>query len=165
MNILKGSGNNMFLPDGAVTRAEFLTMLANMTDNANVTGAAVAGFTDVSANSWYYNYVNWGYENGIVNGMGENIFSPNANITREQMAVMLCNYSRSIGFALPIKSETISFTDYNTISSWAVDYVATVARAGVIGGFDTGDFQPQGLATRAQAAKVIYVMCQLKGII
>lgn len=165
MKILDGIGDNMFNPDGSVTRAQFVAMLAKMTSEADVSAAANAGFTDVPSNEWYYGYVNWGYENGIVNGMGDGTFAPNANITREQMAVMLCNYSKSINFVLPQVKSEVTFSDTSLISSWAVDYVFTAAGAGIINGFDTGDFRPQGIATRAQAATVIYKMCEVRGIL
>jgi len=127
--------------------------------------AKVMNFSDVPENEWYYEYVKWGYENGIVNGMGDGTFAPNSPISREQMAVMLCNYAAAIGFQLPQNVEIPAFTDYDAISPWALDYVLTVAGAGIINGFDTGEFLPQGVATRAQAAKVMYVFCQLKGIL
>ncbi|MBQ2747538.1 MAG: S-layer homology domain-containing protein, partial [Firmicutes bacterium] len=165
MNILNGIGDNMFNPEGSLTRAQFIAMLAKMTSGVDVTLSESAGFTDVPDYEWYYGYVNWGYENGIVNGMGDGTFAPNDSITREQMAVMLCNYSRSIGFMLPQIKEGVTFTDYNMISPWALDYVLTSAGAGIINGFDTGDFQPQGVATRAQAASVIYKMCEIKGML
>ncbi len=165
MNILDGMGDNTFAPDGSLTRAQFVAMLAKMTDGIDITAAASAGFTDVNEKDWYFGYVNWGYENGIVNGMGDGTFSPNASITREQMAVMLCNYARSVGFALPQTVSGVSFSDASSISSWAADYVATAAGAGIINGFDTGDFRPQGVATRAQAATVIYKMCEIRGML
>lgn len=165
MNILDGMGDNTFAPDGSLTRAQFVAMLAKMTDGIDITVAASAGFTDVNEKDWYFGYVNWGYENGIVNGMGDGTFSPNASITREQMAVMLCNYARSVGFALPQTVSGVSFSDASSISSWAADYVATAAGAGIINGFDTGDFRPQGVATRAQAATVIYKMCEIRGML
>ena len=165
MNILDGMGDNMFSPDGSLTRAQFVAMLAKMTDGVDVSAAAPTDFTDIHEKDWYYGYVNWGYENGIVNGMGDGTFSPNASITREQMAVMLCNYARSVGFVLPQSGNSVSFSDAAGISSWAADYVNTAAGAGIINGFDTGDFRPQGVATRAQAATVIYKMCQIRGIL
>ena len=165
MKILDGMGENQFQPEGSLTRAQFVAMLAKMTDHTDVSLSKAAGFTDVTAEDWYYGYVNWGYENGIVNGMGDGTFAPNSSITREQMAVMLCNYARSIGFALPQTGSAPAFSDAGKISVWAADYVATSAGAGVINGFDTGDFRPQGVATRAQAATVIYKMCQIRGIL
>ena len=111
---------------------------------------------------WYYDYVNWGYENGIVNGMTETEFAPGANITREQMTVMLCNFARYLNFAIPQSAEYMIFTDQNAISGWAIDYVATVVGGGIMNGQPEGDFQPQGFATRAQASKVLYIFCNLR---
>ncbi len=163
--ILGGIGDNMFAPDANVTRAQFLAMLAKSVDGLDISTSEPAGFSDVPANEWYYNYVNWGYENGIVNGMGDNIFSPNSNITREQMTVMLCNFAKSMGYELPQNGRSISFTDSALISDWALEYVNKVVNAGIINGQPEGDFQPQGNATRAQAAKVLYVFTnQREGI-
>ena len=97
--------------------------------------------------------------------MGEGKFAPDAQITREQMAVMLCNYAASIGLSLPQDTEGVNFTDYASISSWSLDYVMTSVGAGILNGFDTGDFMPQGTAKRGEAAKVIYKLCEIKGMI
>lgn len=132
---------------------------------SNLSETNKMNFTDVNEEDWYYEYVKWGYDNGIISGMGDGTFAPNLPITREQMAVMLCKYSSYIGFILPQIKEIPVFTDQEYISLWAKDYVLTVAGAGIINGFDTGDFKPQGVATRAQAAKVLYEFCQLKGIL
>ncbi|MGN0711818.1 MAG: S-layer homology domain-containing protein [Anaerovoracaceae bacterium] len=160
--IANGMGDNLYMPDAQLTRAQFLAFLAKTMDGTDVTKSAPAGFTDVPENEWYYNYVNWGYENGIVSGMGDGIFEPNANITREQMCIMLCKFAASQELQLPQNSEAKTFTDQNAISPWASDYVNTIVRAGIINGQPEGDFQPQGLATRAQAAKVVYVYLDIK---
>ena len=157
MGKVGGIGNNKYDPDGELTRAQFLAFLAKATDNAEIASAAPAGFKDVSKNAWYYNYVNWGYQKGIVNGVGEDKFDPNASITREQMAVMLCNYAVFQSFALPQKDGlVVNFKDKSKISPWAIDYVYTVAGAALMNGMGENQFQPQGVATRAQAAKIIY---------
>ena len=93
--------------------------------------------------------------------MGEGLFKPNDNITREQMCVMLCNFATSQDFALPQIVEVKPFVDQANISSWAIDYVVTVAGSGVINGMPEGDFQPQKVANRAQAAKVMYTYLEL----
>ncbi|QAT42920.1 S-layer homology domain-containing protein [Aminipila luticellarii] len=160
--IANGMGNNLYLPDAQLTRAQFLALLAKTVDNVDVSKSNPAGFTDVPANEWYYGYVNWGYENGIVSGMTDTTFEPNANITREQMAIMLCKFATSQNLTLPQTSAGIKFTDQSAISPWASDYVSTVVGAGIINGQPEGDFQPQGLATRAQAAKVMYVYLNVR---
>ena len=159
--IVNGMGDNLYKPDASLTRAQFLVLLAKTLEGVDVTKSAPAGFTDVPENEWYYDYVNWGYANGIVNGMGDGLFKPNDNITREQMCVMLCNFASSQNFALPQLIEVKPFTDQTSISPWAIDYVVTVAGSEIINGMPEGDFQPQKVANRAQAAKVVYSYLEL----
>ncbi len=155
-------GDKLYLPDAQLTRAQFLALLAKTLDNVDVSKSKATGFTDVPSNEWYYSYVNWGYENGIVSGMSDTTFEPNANITREQMCVMLCNFATSQNLVLPQNTTSKSFTDQAAISSWASNYVNTIVGAGIINGQPEGNFQPQGLATRAQAAKVVYVFLNVR---
>lgn len=160
--IANGMGGNLYLPDSQLTRAQFLALLAKTLDNVDVSKSSPAGFTDVPSSEWYYGYVNWGFENGIVSGMTDTTFDPNANITREQMCIMLCKFATSQQLVLPQKSTGINFTDQSVISPWATNYVNTIVGAGIINGQPEGNFQPQGLATRAQAAKVIYVYLNVR---
>nr|WP_315019467.1 S-layer homology domain-containing protein [uncultured Aminipila sp.] len=160
--IANGMGDKLYLPDAQLTRAQFLALLAKTLDNVDVSKSKATGFTDVPSNEWYYSYVNWGYENGIVSGMSDTTFEPNANITREQMCVMLCNFATSQNLVLPQNTTSKNFTDQAAISSWASNYVNTIVGAGIINGQPEGDFQPQGLATRAQAAKVVYVFLNVR---
>lgn len=165
MKIIDGMGDNLFAPEASLTRAQFVALLAKMTDGFDGTAAGNAGFTDVPASEWYCSYVNWAATNGIVSGMGEGLFAPEAQITREQMAVMLCNYATFTGFTLPQTTSGVTFIDGSAISPWAVDYVMTAVGAGILNGYDTGDFRPQGTAKRGEAATVIYKFCELKGMI
>ncbi len=199
LGYLSGMGENKFEPDGQLTRAQFVAMLAKIDSGINaqstvegseaviyeggssgsgseaVTGegagsgsetvALPQSFTDVPEGEWFKDYVYWAYGKGIVSGMGDGTFAPNSPITREQMAVMLCKYSVSLKFVLPATKETPAFTDAASISPWATDYVITAAKAGIITGFDTGEFSPAGLATRAQAAAIIYRFAGLYGLI
>ncbi len=157
-----GVGDNMFMPDTQITRAQFLAMLAKTVTNLDLDGYAQTDFKDVASNDWYYKYINWGFRSSIVNGLDEKTFAPNAYITREQMTIMLCNFSRSLGIAMPQITAGITFPDSNKISPWARDYVATVVGAGIMNGDSTGVFMPQGLATRAQAVKSVYVFNNIK---
>lgn len=160
--IVNGMGDNKYLPENTLTRAQFLTMLAKIDYSVDVTKSPAAGFTDVASAEWYYNYVNWGFANGIVNGIDAKTFAPNASITREQMAIMLVNFANSEKLTLPNTVTGVTFTDDATINSWAKEAVNMVVAAGIIGGYPEGHFGPQGNATRAQAAKVIYMYCDIK---
>ncbi len=160
--IVDGMGNNLFEPEGTLTRAQFLAMLAKSLYNIDVAAAKPAGFSDVGESDWYYGYVNWGFENGIVNGVSEESFAPDSKITREQMAVMLCNFANYLGLAIPQTASEAQFTDSEAISSWSTDYVRTVVGGGIMNGMSDGSFSPQSTATRAQAAKVIYIFSNIK---
>ena len=157
MGKVGGIGNDMYDPDGSLTRAQFLAFLAKATDGIDVKQSQPAGFTDVDSKDWSYAYVNWGYAEGIVSGVGDNKFNPNAPITREQMTVMLCKYAVFQKYALPQKENvSMDFADKNRISSWALDYVYTVVGSKIMMGMGENRFEPQGIATRAQAAKIMY---------
>lgn len=154
--IINGMGNGLFAPDASVSRAQFLTMLAQSA-GADVSSAPSAGFEDVSAKDWYYSYVNWGFANGVVKGIDQTHFSPNEKITREQMAVMLQNYLTLTNRIPTSPTAAATFKDHSAISQWAQDAVEKMVSAGILSGRPDGTFDPQGSATRAEAATVLYM--------
>lgn len=160
--IVNGMGDNFYQPDASLTRAQFLTMLSKTIYGLDPSQTAPAGFTDVPATEWFYNYVNWGYANGIVNGFDEVTFAPNANITREQMAIMLNNFAGSTDLVLPENSAGLTFTDSGLISPWAAESVSTIVSSGIMSGYPEGNYNPQGKATRAEAATVIYKLILIR---
>jgi hypothetical protein len=160
--VVNGMGNNYYQPDTSLTRAQFLTMLSKTIYGLDPSQTASAGFTDVPATEWYYNYVNWGFAGGIVNGMDETTFAPNDNITREQMAIMLSNFARNTELVLPETSAGTAFTDSALISPWATEAVTQIVSSGIMGGYPEGNYKPQGKATRAEAATVIYKLIQTR---
>ncbi|HVI40019.1 MAG TPA: S-layer homology domain-containing protein, partial [Anaerovoracaceae bacterium] len=160
--VVNGMGDNYYQPDVTLTRAQFLAMLAKTIYGLDPSQTASAGFADVPATEWYYNYVNWGYANGIVSGIDETTFAPNDNITREQMAIMLSNFTRSTQLVLPETSTGTAFTDSMMISSWASESVNKIVLSGIMGGYPEGDYKPQGKATRAEAATVVYKLILIR---
>jgi hypothetical protein len=160
--VVNGMGDNYYQPDATLTRAQFLAMLAKTIYGLDVTQTPSAGFTDVPTTEWYYNYVNWGYANGIVSGIDEVTFAPNDNITREQMAIMLSNFARNTQLVLPGTTTGPTFTDGASISPWASEAVGKIVSSGIMGGYPEGDYKPQGKATRAEAATVVYKLIQVR---
>ncbi len=149
-----GDSDGHFYPNGQITRAQFAIVVARLcaADYENSSGAP---FSDVPAGEWYYGAVSWAYNNGIINGVSQKEFKPNDKVTREQMCKM-------IGVALEqVLGKTLSaqgaktFNDSNKISDYAKEWVAKCSAEGLITGHDTGDFDPAGNATRAQAAIVL----------
>lgn len=149
--LFNGMSDSTFVPEAAITRGMFVTVLGRI---AQVTHQGDTNFADVPADAYYANYVAWAYENGIVNGMSETAFAPNAPITREQMAVMLANYAEFSQTTLTESQIATDFADEHTISNWANEAVRMLQTSGVLNGRETGAFDPMATATRAEAATV-----------
>ena len=154
-DVVNGKAEGVFDPEGDVTRAEFVKMLAESMDGIDVGGAKSAGFTDISSASWYGDYVNWAAGSGIIKGYTDGSFRPNAKITREQMAVMTKGFIDYMKVSLDTVNALTSFQDQDSISGYAASQVAEMQQKGIINGNPDGTFRPQGTATRAQAAAVI----------
>ena len=152
--LFNGVGNGMFDPNGQMTRAMFITVIARL-DGADLSGFVSSKFTDVPAGSWYCNSVEWAANAGIVNGTGNGKFSPDEPITREQMAVMLYNYLSYKGYTLKTLDENPQpFSDSASISRWAQHSVESMCSMGIILGKPGNLFDPQGNATRAECSMV-----------
>ena len=152
--IVSGMGDGNFQPDGSVTRAQFVTMLAGLA-KADVSKYPATSFRDVPEGAWYAPYVNWALANGIVSGTSAVTFSPDASITRQDMAVMLYSYTQRFQVHLQQQQPVKPFTDAGSIAAYAQIAVQTLQRAGVISGMPDGSFQPLGTATREQACVVL----------
>jgi len=149
-----GTSDTTFSPDIAVTRGMFVTVLGRLA-NADVGIYKESSFTDVKDDAYYIGYIEWARENRIVNGTGDGTFAPNQSITREQMAVIMQNYAKIIGFTLLEVYGDDTFVDSDNISAFAKDAVRQIRMAGVIGGKNGNIFDPQGTATRAEVSAVL----------
>ena len=181
--VIKGKGDNMFAPNDSITRAEFVQILYSMAQaETDSTGSAVTSntvavtdsvkaetvFNDVKSSAWYGKAVTWAFENGVTAGVagsdGTLSFAPNANISRQDMAVMIQNFTnkiekKSIAATVP----TAAFTDDSDIAVYAKEAVSLMQQGGIINGISkknaSGDtvtlFSPKNCATRAEAATMI----------
>ena len=149
--VMSGTANRTFSPNVTVTRAMAVTVLYRLEKSPAV--SAAASFTDVAANAWYANAVAWASEKGIV--LGDNgKFSPDAAITREQLAAILYRYSGS-----PETTAALSaFTDASSVSSWAQTPLGWAVAQKYITGMTETTIAPQATATRAQFAMILYRM-------
>ena len=158
--IMNGQGGGLFKPGAPITRAEFVTVLANMSGD-ELTVYTASSFSDVKTTDWFFRAAQWACDKGVASGYG-GAFSPNAPVTRQDIAVMLARYAEKVAaFTLPETVAPISFTDRGKIAPYASAAVSTMQRAGVISGKDDGSFAPAAPATRAEAAKMVAVLVQL----
>lgn len=152
--VFRGTSNTTFSPNTAMTRGMFVTVLGRLA-NADVSDYVKSSFSDVKNDAYYMGYIEWASKNNIVNGVGNGKFAPNQSITREQMAVIMSNYTKTIGYTLPkVHIETI-FADNANISTSAKEAVKQMQMAGVISGKNSNLFDPQGTVTRAEVSVVL----------
>lgn len=159
MNIVSGVGNDRFEPNRPVAREEFVKMIVEAF-HIHTDGAS-AGFADVGENDWFYPYVAAAREKNIINGFDANNFGVGAEITRQDMVSIIYRAARTLNIEMPAVNEQIVFTDGEKIADYAKDAVTALQRAGIVNGYETGAFGPDGNATRAESAKIIYGLLQL----
>ncbi|MGJ0845726.1 S-layer homology domain-containing protein [Tissierella praeacuta] len=153
--LMKETGNGKFSPEKAMTRGMFVTALGRLGGADTTSKYKTSQFTDVAKDAYYFPYVEWASKNGIVKGTSNTIFAPEENITREQMAVIMSDYAKAIGFEVPKVRAESKFSDSDKISSFAKDAVKQMHMAGILSGKSGNFFEPQGTATRAQTAAVL----------
>ncbi len=146
-----GTSENSFSPDVAMTRAMVVSVLGRV---ANAQGSPITKFVDVDQTQYYAPFIGWALQNGIASGISETEFSPNTNVTREQLAVMFANFMKQQGYTLEATRE-VAFTDKDSISPWAIESVEFMVKSGILNGRTDGSFDPKGVATRAEVATVL----------
>ncbi|ASA23852.1 S-layer homology domain-containing protein [Paenibacillus donghaensis] len=159
---IQGVAPDSFNPEGNVTRAEFITILMNTFEQAEPADAST--FKDVQHGAWYAGPVASAQKLGIVKGKPDGNFGVKEEITREEMAVMLHRFAlievstdnTESKAAASTGVVSVAFTDQGQVSSYATKAVEYMGNSGVMSGMTDGSFAPEGQATRAQAATVIY---------
>ncbi|MBP3360180.1 MAG: S-layer homology domain-containing protein [Clostridia bacterium] len=154
-NIINGKQENCFAPNDCVTREEFIKMLVCA---IGINGDEYrCSFDDVEDNSWYYKYVAIGFNNGIINGVGDNNFGCGEFITRQDIAAMVGRVINKIGINGYSENYDL-FADDNNISAYAKDNVYNLKRLNILNGKGDNMFDPNGFTTRAEAAKIVSAM-------
>ena len=157
LNIVNGDGSGRFNPNNKVTREEFVKMIVMAQGLDTIEVEETKLFFDCTPENWYYPYVIIANKNKIVRGVAEYMFGAGQNITRQDAAVILANILGGTS------DGEISFTDKNSISDYAVNAVSKMANAGIISGFESGEFKPLDNATRAEAAVLVARMLDYIG--
>ncbi len=158
-NIINGIDDATFNPNGYITREQFAKILCAALNIE--TTLANAEFTDVDKNAWYAPYISAVFNQGIVNGVNANNFGVGANITRQDLCTMIY---RAIDNE-KVSYTALGFTDDGNISEYARDAVATLKGLEIVNGYNDGSFNPKGLCTRAEAAKIICKLLAMKEVL
>ena len=144
-----GYGDTHFGPGAQLSRAQLAQILYNQAETPATSGSSA--FSDVERGAWYHSAICWAVEQGIVGGYGDGRFGPDDPITREQLAVMLW---RGAGQPTP-PNLLLTFPDADQASGYALDALRWAVEQGVLSGKNSGLLDPQGQATRAEAAQML----------
>ena len=155
-NIINGDDAGNFNPNNFVTREEFVKMIVNAAGVQTVENGN--GFADVKSTDWFAPYVYAAKEKGIINGINANEFGVGYAISRQDMSVIINNI---IDIKADISTNRDTFADDSDISSYAYEAVYSMKALGIIKGYDSGEFNPKGQLTRAEAAKVISMVMDI----
>lgn len=155
--LVSGVSDTEFAPLRTVTRAEFVTILGRMLMPSYYQPSALTPeFSDVEPDTWYTRYVLWAAENGIVAGTGDGTFSPNAGITRQDMAAILYRSEQRADIRpLPYVKDEVVFTDAGKIADYAKDAITALQRQGLLYGDENGNVNPRGKLTRAEGTAMV----------
>ena len=160
--IIMGTTNETFSPNTNVTRGNLVTILWRMEGNPKVSGDI--SFPDVKETDYYFEAVKWAEKTGVVHGYDTGKFGPNNNISREQLATILNNYAKYKKKDTKVESDLSKFEDNKKISSYAREAVSWAVAKKVMSGKVNGTIvDPQGRATRAEAAAMIQNYCSYIG--
>ena len=146
--IIQGS-NGLFDPNGQLTCAQLATILAKL---LKLPAAKDAGFTDNTADAWYYDAINRCAAAGILNGNGDGTVTPDAPISRERAIVML---GRALGIEPIREPDLTKYTDAAKVAPYAQGMVAAMIEAGIVGGVTADELAPQDNITRAATVTIL----------
>lgn len=157
-NLFNGISETEFAPYENMTRAMLVTVLYRIEQPYE--SSAKMPFTDVENGEWYYDAVLWAYENGIANGIGENEFAPNENVTREQAVTILFRYAKYKGYKTDALTIPADYADIDEISGWAEEPFKWACGEKIISGTSQTSLSPKDFLTRAQNAVIIMRFCE-----
>ena len=152
--VVNGVGDGCFDPDGLVTREQFAKMLV-ISCGFPYQGAT-SNYYDVVTGAWYYRYVSEANRQGIMRGIDEEHLGIGMNITRQDLCTMAYRALQLKNVSLPTYLAAGDFADEERIADYAKEAVHALRAAGIVTGMEDGTFVPDGTASRAQAAKIMY---------
>ena len=143
--LISGMSDTEFSPDSSVTGAQLIMMLYRADDNT---------VSEQTSGNWYDEAVDWAKEKSIISDNNGWTFDANADLTREQMMVLLYNYLQYKGNDLSASDDLSSYTDSSEISAYAENAVKALVGKGIIEG-DGKTLRPLSSLTRAETAVIL----------
>ena len=137
--------------------ASFTMPARDVTVSAYFAPSGGLPFTDVSRGDWFYEYVAYVYENGLMDGVSDTLFDPNGEVTRAQLVTILWRLDGE-----PVVNYALPFDDVSG-GEWYTEAVRWAASEGIVNGVSETSFAPGTAVTREQFASILYRYAQYKG--
>jgi len=153
--IVNGNLHVVFAPLDNMTRAELVTILSRLSSADTEGLGQTLTFKDTKKSAWYADAVGWAVSKGLVTGYEDNTFRPNAQVLRQELAVLFARFLAANSLVLPNVETPVTFTDAKKIPSWAAEGVEVMRLTGIVGGDDKGNFNPKKSANRAEIAVML----------
>ena len=153
--LMNGMTKDTFAPMSSTTRAQFATVLWRLAGEPAPKGDNP--FKDCQQH-WSKDAVAWAFEEGVVTGKSDDIFDPDANVTREQMVAMLYRFMKNPA----VSGNLNAFKDAGSVSPYAVDAFTWAVNNGIVTGRTADTLAPKGEATRAELATILHRFDQMR---
>lgn len=151
--LFNGSSPTQFAPDDKMQRCMMTTVLHRLAGKPVVEYSAA--FRDIPDGQWYTAGTVWAGRTGVVSGVGDGLFDPFSNVTRQQIAVILYNYAVKMGYDVSASAELSEFSDAGAVAAWGRSAISWAVGVNIINGRD-GNLVPDGDATRAEVAAMLH---------
>lgn len=164
-DVITGIGEGKFGSKSQLTRADVTLLLARLA-GADLSIEGAGNFRDVKVDDYYAAAVAWASRKGIVTGVSEGQFDPRANVTREQLSVMIVRLAKAMNWTLPVSGDGSAFADQKSISAYALEAAAAAQQAGIISGKPVAgssvlNFAPKDTANREEIAQMLAKLLKL----
>lgn len=151
--LFDGVSSTSFSPSGKMQRCMMTTVLHRLAGKPRVSYTAL--FSDIPDGQWYTAGTVWAGQRGVVTGVGDSKFNPFANVTRQEIAVILYRYAQQTGYDVNQFADLSRFGDSGTVASWGREAISWAVSAGILNG-NNGLLLPGGDATRAEVAAMLH---------
>ena len=157
--IINGTSETAFSPDATITRAQIAQLITKTLSklDANANG----GFSDVQTSDWFFGAAGSAKAHGIMSGTSETTFSPNVNISKDQIVAVSARVLRNeMKYNNPsnVSSLLNKYSDGNAVPDWAKTDVALATQLNLVVQRTDGSFSPSTTMTRGDAAVILYRM-------
>lgn len=148
-----GTSETEFSPNGKMQRCMMTTVLHRLAGKPSVSYSAL--FQDIPDGKWYTLGTIWAGQTGVVNGVGDGRFNPSANVTRQEIALILYRYAAKMGYDVSASADLSGFSDSASVASWSKAAMSWAVGAGILNG-DNRLLRPEGDAARSEVSAMLH---------